>query len=272
MTNQESHSLTGQTILITRAASANSVFREMLEDKGAKVLDMPALVIKPPSIWQPLDKAINNLKSFDWLILTSANGVKYFFQRLSDLGKDSHDLQNMKIAVVGKKTAKFLRNHKLSPDFIPPDFIADSLVTNFPESLQGKKILFPRVESGGRELLVKEFRAKNAIVEEVPCYQSVCPDQLDETIYFALLKGLVNIITFASSKTVTNFCTLINQALSDYSDLSLDVLLKDIQIASIGPQTSRTCQELLHRVDIEPEEYSLDGLTKAIVNKVELRT
>ena len=268
MTEQKSYPLTGQTILITRAASANSTFREMLENKGAKVLDLPALVIKAPSSWQKLDQAIHNLGSFNWLILTSANGVEYFCQRLSDLGKDNHHLQNLRIAVVGKKTAKFLNKYQLSPDFIPPDFIADSLVTNFPESLSGKKILFPRVESGGRQLLVKELTEQGAMVEEVPGYQSTCPDNLDENVWYALLKGTITIITFASSKTVKNFCTLVNQALAQYSDLSFDSLLKNVAIASIGPQTSITCQELLQRVDIEAKEYTLDGLTQAIVEKV----
>lgn len=266
--NQKSSSLSGQTILITRAASANSAFQKMLEDKGATVLEMPALVIKAPSTWQPLDQAIGYLDSFDWLILTSANGVEYLFQRLSELGKNKNHLDNTKIAVVGKKTAKFLRQYQLSPNFIPPDFIADSLVANFPESLAGKKILFPRVETGGREVLVKELRAQNAIVEEVPAYQSTCPDTIDETVYSALLQGLITIITFASSKTVRNFCTLIHQALVNNSQDSFDALLKDVKIASIGPQTSITCEELLQRVDIEAQEYTLEGLTKAIEDNV----
>ena len=269
MTNQQTYPLTGQTILVTRAASTNSTFRQMLEDKGAKVLDMPALVIKPPSTWQPLDKAIDNIDSFDWLILTSANGVEYFFQRLAELNKNNGQLQHLKIAVVGKKTAHFLQQHNLSADFIPPDFVADSLVTHFPESLSGKKILFPRVQSGGRELLVKELNQQGAIVVEVPAYQSSCPNTIDEKVWDALLKGKITIITFASSKTVKNFCTLLNKSLSGYSNISFDSLLKDIAIASIGPQTSITCQELLQRVDIEAEEYTLEGLTKAIVHTIE---
>lgn len=266
--NQQSYPLQGQTILITRAASANSKFQEMLEEKGATVLEMPALVIKAPSTWEPLDRAINDLDSFDWLILTSANGVEYFFQRLGDLGKNQEHLHHLKIAVVGQKTAQFLQQYQVSPDFIPPDFIADSLVSNFPDSLLGKKILFPRVESGGREVLVKELSEQGAIVEEVPAYQSTCPEQIDATIYSALLQGSINMITFASSKTVKNFCTLIQTALINDSRQSFDALLKDVKIASIGPQTSVTCQELLQRVDIEAEEYTLEGLTKAIVETV----
>jgi uroporphyrinogen-III synthase len=266
--NQQSYPLQGQTILITRAASANSKFQQILEEKGATVLEMPALVIKAPSIWEPLDRAIKELDIFDWLILTSANGVEYFFQRLTELGKNKEHLQHLKIAVVGQKTAQSLRQYQVSPDFIPPDFIADSLVSNFPESLPGKKILFPRVESGGREVLVQELSEQGAIVEEVAAYQSTCPEQIDATIYSALLQGSINIITFASSKTVKNFCTLIHKALVNDSRQSFDALLKDIKIASIGPQTSVTCQELLQRVDIEAQEYTLEGLTNAIVETV----
>lgn len=268
MINQQSYPLKGQTILITRAASSNTAFRKLLADKGATVLEMPALVIKPPSTWQALDQAIQDLDSFDWLILTSANGVQYFFERLSELGKNKQNLDKTKIAVVGKKTAQCLQQYQIAPHFIPPDFIADSLVANFPEALSGKKILFPRVETGGREILVKELKTQNAIVAEVPAYQSTCPDQVEPTVYSALLQGKITIITFASSKTVKNFCALIDQALVHDVQNSLAHLLKDVKIASIGPQTSQTCEELLQRVDIEAKEYTLDGLTKAIEENI----
>ena len=262
----QSSCLQGQTILITRAASMNSVFRNMLEEKGATVLDLPALVIKEPSSWQEFDRAIDELDTFSWLILTSANGVEYFLQRLQQLNKSIADLKHIKIAVVGKKTAKYLRKHNLEPDFIPPDFVADSLVEHFPEALAGQKILFPRVESGGRKVLVKELSAQNAIVVEVAGYQSTCPKKIDRDVWYALLKQQVDVITFASSKTVKNFCSLVNQALTEYSDITLESLLKNVKIASIGPQTSITCHEQFQRVDIEAKEYTLDGLSEAIVN------
>ncbi len=236
----------------------------MLEEKGATVLELPALVIKPPSTWQQLDKAIENIDNYNWLILTSANGVESFIKRLSCANKNNTHLQNLKIAVVGKKTAHFLKKYDLTADFIPPDFIADSLVVNFPETLSGQKILFPRVETGGRELLVKELTSQGAIVDEVSAYQSACPNEIDRDVWYALIKGQITVITFASSKTVKNFCTLVQDALKDYSNLDFDSLLQNIKIASIGPQTSVSCQELLQRVDIEAEQYTLEGLTKAI--------
>ncbi|MGB8690365.1 MAG: uroporphyrinogen-III C-methyltransferase, partial [Microcoleus sp.] len=178
--------LAGKTILVTRAASQSGQFSDRLQQQGARAIEMPALVIGPPSTWEPLDSAIAQLSTFHWLILTSTNAVDYFFERLEASGKDARSLFGIKIAVVGKKTAESLRSHSLQPDFIPPNFVADSLVENFPDNLQNCKILFPRVESGGREVLVKEFTAKGAQVIEAPAYQSCCPESIDPIALAAL--------------------------------------------------------------------------------------
>ncbi|MGK7901803.1 MAG: uroporphyrinogen-III C-methyltransferase [Hormoscilla sp.] len=249
--------LTGKTILITRSAGQSSQFRQLLQQEGARVIEMPALEIGPPSSWEALDNAILNLSDFSWLILTSANGVDYFFERLEANRKDSRALAGVKIAVVGKKTATSLQQRGLQPDFIPPEFVADALVAHFPEKLEEqKKILFPRVESGGRAVLVKELTAKGAEVVEVPAYESRCPEEIAPSALLALQGQAVDAITFASSKTVKNFCNLIAAA--------GDVCLDKICIASIGPQTSQTCRQLLGRVDIEAREYTLEGLKEAI--------
>lgn len=253
--------LAGQTILITRAMGAASEFRHLLEGKGAVVLELPALVIKPPSSWVKLDQAIININKFDWLILTSANGVNYFWQRWEKYGKTKEDLQHLKIAVVGKKTAQILHNYGVEADFIPPDFVADAMVTNFPDALLGCKMLFPRVETGGREILVQEFSRQGALVSEVPAYQSGCPDNIDSTVLSALENGIIDIITFASSKTVRNFYDLLVRA--EGADTAQS-LLKSVTLASIGPQTSQTCQELFQRVDVEASEYTLAGLGRAL--------
>ena len=255
--------LANKTILITRAAGQSSKFTALLEQQGATVLEMPALEITAPSSWQELDREINQITSFDWLILTSANGVNYFLERLKTLSKDIRTLAGIKIAVVGKKTASILQNYSLQPDFIPPDFVADSLVENFPENLLNKKILFPRVETGGRAILVQELTAQGAEVVEVAAYQSQCPQNLDEQIWQAIQKREINIITFASSKTVKNFVHLVNSKTGNIT--VTQELLKETAIASIGPQTSQTCYDLLGRVDIEATEYTLEGLTAAIV-------
>ncbi len=249
--------IAGKTVLVTRASGQASEFSEMLRSRGAKVLELPTLEIVPPSSWDDLDREISRLADFDWLILTSTNGVDAFFARLHQAGKDSRALAGVKIAVVGQKTAQSLQQYGITPDFIPPNFIADALVNNFPGSPAGQRILFPRVETGGREVLVKELTNLGAMIIEVAAYQSRCPDSIDPNILSALQQQDIDIITFASSKTVKHFCQLIGTSLpSGWQD--------QVCIASIGPQTSATCKELFGKVDIEATEYTLLGLIAAL--------
>jgi uroporphyrinogen III methyltransferase / synthase len=221
----------------------------------------------PPSSWNPLDNALAQLSTFDWIVLTSTNGVQYCMERLLARDKDARALSGVKIAVVGRKTAASLKQWGLVPDFIPPNYIADDLVAHFPnpERLKGLRCLFPRVESGGREVLVQELSEQGADVVEVPAYQSQCPQTVKPEILAALVDRAVDVITFASSKTVDHFWQLLERApLSDPATDWQDVL-QNIKIASIGPQTSRTCLQHLGRVDIEAREYTLEGLTQAII-------
>ena len=259
--------LTGKTVLVTRSAGQSSHFSRLLQQEGAEVIEMPALVITPPSSWDELDHAIAQLYNFDWLILTSSNGVEYFFERLHAQKKNNRALGTVQIAVVGKKTAASLKAHGLEPDFIPPNFVADSLVEHFPEPLEGKRVLFPRVESGGREVLVKEITAQGAEVTEVAAYESGCPAQMAPAAKAAMQQQRVDIITFASSKTVKHFVQLLETSLpGDAQGLPIaQSRLQNVCIASIGPQTSITCRQLLGRVDVEAQEYTLEGLIQAIV-------
>jgi len=249
--------LAGKTILVTRYVGQSNQFSDDLRQAGASVIEMPALEIGPPSSWIALDQAIAHLSNFDWLILTSVNGVGYFFERLAILGKDARALAGVKIVVVGEKTAASLKQYMLQPDFVPPQFVADSLVAYFPEDLTGKKVLFPRVETGGREILVQALTAKGAEVMEVAAYQSRCPQAIAPAALDALQTRAVHIVTFTSSKTVQCFC----QLLEAYGNAALN----GVCIASIGPQTSKTCLTLLGRVDVEAKEYTLEGLTQAII-------
>jgi uroporphyrinogen III methyltransferase / synthase len=259
--------LAGCRILVTRSANQATEFRQGLEAKGATVLEMAALEIVPPSSWNPLDSALAQLSTFDWIVLTSTNGVQYCMERLLAQDKDARALGGVKIAVVGRKTAASLKQWGLVPDFIPPNYIADDLVAHFPnpERLKGLRCLFPRVESGGREVLVQELSEQGADVVEVPAYQSQCPQTVKPEILAALVDRAVDVITFASSKTVDHFWQLLERA--PLSDPATDwqEVLESIKVASIGPQTSRTCRQRFGRVDIEAQEYTLEGLTQAIV-------
>jgi len=262
---QEQLALQGKTILVTRSAGQASQFTDLLTSQGAKVIEMPTLAILPPTSWEMLDHTIADLSSYNWLILTSANAVESFFGRLREAGKDSRALHSLKVAVVGRKTAEVLANYGISPDLVPTDFVADALVDAFlaiPDHvLTDKKMLFPRVESGGREILVEQLQQHGVIIDAIPAYESGCPEAIDPVALDAIQNQSLDAIAFASSKTVKHFCQLLDRVESQETWRSW---IAEVKIASIGPQTSKTCYELLERVDCEALEYTLDGLADAI--------
>ncbi len=256
--------LQGKRILVTRAAGQASQFTDLLTSQGATAIEMPTLAIAPPSSWEMLDHAIADLSTYDWLILTSANAVDSFFGRLRVAGKDSRTLHSLRVAVVGKKTAEVLANYGITPDLVPTDFIADALVDAFivqHHVLTDKKMLFPRVESGGREILVEQLQQHGGIVDAIAAYESGCPDAIDPDALVVIQNKSLDAIAFASSKTVKHFCQLLDRVASRETWRSW---IANVKIASIGPQTSKTCYELLERVDCEALEYTLDGLAEAI--------
>lgn len=262
--------LLDKTILVTRAAAQSSKFAQLLRQQGATVMEVPALEIRPPSSWDALDRAIAHLANFHWLILTSTNGVDYFFERLNAQEKDARALAGIKIAVVGQKTAASLQQHGLNADFMPSSFVADALVEQFPEPLAGLKVLFPRVETGGRDVLVQAFTAAKAAVTEVSAYQSCCTQVLPPEVFQALHQGQIDAITFASSKTVECFGHLLAIAKDEVENglepQAIENLLSNICIASIGPQTSVACLKRLGRVDVEADQYTLEGLVQALTH------
>lgn len=252
--------LAGKRILVTRSIGQSSQFKELLENTGAIVIEMPTLVISPPDSWELLDQAIAQIHTYQWLILTSANAVEFFFQRLHFHHLDSRALHHLKIAVVGRKTAESLSQYGIIPDLVPSEFIADHLAAEFPDC-QGLRILFPRVQSGGREVLITELEQKGAEVNAVPAYESGCPKEIDELALRSLSNHQIDILTFASSKTVKHF----HQLLSQVEPPNVwKHWLSSVQIASIGTQTSAACVELLGRVDIEAQEFTLEGLVTAV--------
>ena len=256
-----SKALTRKIILATRATGQSSSFTTLLSGQGATVIELPALEIRPPSSWAALDRALEHLSGFDWLVLTSANAVTFFLDRLLAQGYDLRQLASLKLAVVGKKTASVLASRGLKADFIPTSYVADALVEEFPVPLAGLRILFPRVETGGRDGLGKEFTAQTATVTEVAAYESGCPQAMASGAAAALQQGQVNVVTFASSKTVRHFKQLMTAQFGE----GWRALVDGVEIASIGPQTTQACHEHLGRVDIEATTFTLEGLTDALV-------
>ncbi len=252
--------LLGKTILVTRAASQSGQFNQMLTERGAQVINLPALEIREPGSWEEMDSAIAALHTFDWLILTSPNAVNYFCDRLLHNSHDLRVLAALKIAVVGQKTNGFLKERGLIADFVPTAFVADSLIEQFPEDPTNKKLLFPRVQSGGRDVLVRAMTDRGAVVTEVAAYESACPDSLPPAAKLVLENSAVDAITFASSKTVRHFAKLMAKTFGQ----DWWKALEGVAIASIGPQTSKDCREVLGKVTFEAEEYTLAGLSAGL--------
>ena len=254
--------LQGRTVAVTRAEQQLGEARRLFEQAGATVLDCPALVIGPPDEWGPLDDALAELEEFHWLVVSSSNGVDAVEQRLKRLGGSlSRRPRSLKIAAVGRKTAARLEALGAPADFVPPQFVADSLIYHFPVSGWGLRLLLPRVQSGGRTVLAEAFGEAGARVVEVAAYESRCPAALPAATTAALAAGAVDAITFSSGKTVQHTAQLLEQQFG----ATWQQQLEGVALVSIGPQTSHTCRDLLGRVDAEAVPHDLDGLVRACV-------
>ncbi|WP_392349939.1 uroporphyrinogen-III synthase [Parasynechococcus sp.] len=258
--------LNGRTVIVTRAAEQQGEGRRLLEAEGARVLDLPALVIGPPDHWGPLDDALADLESFHWLVFSSANGVQAVEDRLQRQGRSlARRPPSLKIASVGRKTARLLTELGTEADFIPPEFVADSLIDHFPVSGWGLKMLLPRVQSGGRTVLADAFGEAGVRVVEVAAYESRCPSDMPENTAAALAAGDVDAIAFSSGKTAQHTATLLAHRFGErWSEL-----VKGVQLISIGPQTSRHCRECFGRVDGEASPHDLDGLVRCCIQTMQ---
>ena len=252
--------LSGRCIAVTRAETQLGEARQLFEQAGAEVVDLPALVVTPPDEWGPLDDALEELESFHWIVFSSGNGVDAVEQRLRRLGSSlAGRPRGVKIAAVGRKTATQLEALGAPADFVPPAFVADSLIEHFPVSGWGLRLLLPRVQSGGRTVLGDAFAEAGARVVEVAAYETRCPEGLPSAAQLALEQGRVDAITFSSGKTVSHTAAMLQAA---YGEGWLEQL-KGVAIISIGPQTSERCRQVLGRVEAEANPYDLTGLVHA---------
>lgn len=252
--------LAGRTIAVTRAEQQLGEARRLFTSTGASVIDLPALVITPPDHWGPLDDALAELQTFHWIVFSSANGVEAVQQRLARRGSDlAHRPAGLRLAAVGRKTARCLEEIGAPADFVPPAYVADSLIEHFPVSGWGLRLLLPRVQSGGRTVLAEAFGEAGARVVEVPAYETRCPEGLPSDALVAFSQGHVDALTFSSAKTVSHSVRLLEQAFGD----GWPTYLARTRLVSIGPQTSVRCRELLGRVDAEASPHDLEGLVAA---------
>lgn len=254
----DSRPLFGTGIVVTRAADQAGEFSTLLASHGARVYECPTIQIIPPESFAELDAAINGLSAFDWLIFTSYNAVSCFFNRLKHLGVDSRAIGPCRICAVGPKTAAALAPYGIRADLVPESYKAEGVVEAFAKlTLNGRRILFPKADRA-RDVIPAELVKMGAEVVAPIAYRNVVPERLPDSALEALEGGMIRCITFTSSSTVQNLAAMVGENL-------LLKLLEGVTIASIGPITSKTCRELGLVVDIEPQDYTLDALTKAIV-------
>jgi len=255
--------LQDRKIVITRAKGQISEAKTIFKNAGALVFDLPALVIDYPDDMAPLDTVIDQISEFDWIIFLSSNGIKYLNKRLLDKGSSLKTCSNhFKIAVVGEKTAQYLSNNAINADYIPPDFIAESLVKHFPFPLKDLRILIPRVQSGGNNLIIDNFLRRGALVQEVAAYESRCPESIPSETINAFKSKTIDAILFSSGKTVKNTAFLLHKQFGK----KWEAMLQEVKLFSIGPQTTLECQRKFGRVDKEADKYTFDGLLKATIN------
>lgn len=253
----ERRPLCGTKIVVTRAAEQAGEFSTKLAARGATVLECPTIRLVGPESWQLLDLALRELTSYDWVVLTSGNAVRYFFQRMDALGLDARALAGCRVCAVGPKTADEIRSFGIKPDLVPNDYKAEGVVEEFSRlDMQNSRVLFPRADKA-RDVIQRELKLMGAHVDSPVAYRNIFPDRLPPETLFALEKRSVDCITFTSSSTVQNLAAMLGE------ELMLD-MLKGVAVASIGPITSKSCRDLGLKVDIEPESYTLDALADAL--------
>jgi uroporphyrinogen III methyltransferase/synthase len=249
--------LCGKKIVVTRAAEQAGEFSAKLAARGAMTLECPTIRLVGPESWQLLDLAIRELSGYDWVVLTSGNAVRYFFQRMDTLGLDVRALAGCRICAVGPKTADEIRSFGIKPDLVPTDYKAEGVVEEFSRlDMKDSRVLFPRADKA-RDVIQRELKRMGAHVDSPVAYRNVFPERLPPETLFALEKRSVDCVTFTSSSTVQNLAAMLGE------ELMLD-MLKGVAVASIGPITSKSCRDLGLKVDIEPESYTLDALADAL--------
>jgi uroporphyrinogen III methyltransferase/synthase len=249
--------LFGLGVVITRPERQADDLARLLLEQGANPISFPTIAIEPPDDWSDLEKALGQLENYQWIIFTSANGVHFFFERLRQKGKDIRDLKGIKICCIGPATARQIEEKDIKVDLVPEEFIAEGILQSFSAlDLQGKNILIPRAAKA-RDILPEGLRKMGATVDVVTAYQTVNSGRKKEELTELLEAGAVDIITFTSSSTVTNFAEIMGK---DF------VLPPQVRVACIGPVTAATARKAGFQIDIEQKEYTMQGLVQSLIN------
>lgn len=253
--------LKGKRILITRAVQQAGALADRLRSLGATVIEIPSIEIRPPRSYEPLDQAIANIARYDWLVLTSVNGVQALLERLGHAGLPPAHLENLSIAAIGPATRKVIEGRGLKVALMPKQYIAESVVEAMQEQVKSKKVLLVRARVA-RDVIPEELRKAGAEVDVVEAYETVVPQSSRERLRDLLSRPgqRPHAITFTSSSTARNFLELLGAENKH--------LVTGVMLASIGPVTSNTLRELGLGVHIEAAEYTIPGLVAALAENL----
>ncbi len=267
---RKSKPLAGVRVLVGRARHQASALSSELRKLGASVLEIPFIEIRKPRSFKALDAALNHLTEYDWLILTSVNGVESMWDRLAKLSLTKNPLKHLSLAAIGPATKKAIEQRGSKVDVVPKEYVAESVVRSLRRRVNGKRVLLVRAKVA-RDVIPRELRNAGARVDVVEAYETVVP----KTSRVKLLAGLKdlrrrpNMVTFTSSSTVRNFVRLLGGSRAAVRLLQVgdgeECSPQTIRFASIGPVTSSTLRELGLRADVEAAKYTIPGLVRAIV-------
>jgi len=253
--------LIGWRILTTRASKQSGGLAKPLRDLGAEVTEVPTIEIKPPSSFKALDAGLKNISVYDWLILTSVNGVEAMADRMKKLKIPVSKLKHLQIAAIGPATTKAIEDRRLKVTVTPEKYVAESVVEALRGKTEGKRVLLVRAKVA-RDVLPNELRKAGAKIDIAEAYETKIPAGAKVKIQ-KLFKDdtqLPDIVTFTSSSTATNFLDLLGK--------KYDPTLRAIWLASIGPVTSKTLTDAGFPPAIEAHEYTMPGLVFAITEHV----
>lgn len=236
--------LTGLKIAVTRPRDQAEAMIRQLQKLGAEAVSVPAIRIQPIRPNPGLDRAISNLDKYRYLVFTSQNGVEIFFEELGRKGLDRRALKRLRVGCIGPATAKALKRQGVKCTIKPRSFVAEALLEAFPRDLTGQRVLMPRAKEA-REVLPAGLRRRGARVDVVPVYESVPMRPAPR-----VPKG-TDMVVFTSGSTVINF-------------MGKARIPKQTKIACIGPITKAEVEKHGRKADIVAEEFTAQGLARAI--------
>ncbi len=247
--------LFGKRVLVTRARHQASALSRLLSEHGAQPVELPAIDIQAMPDTDELNRAISNLEHYHWVIFTSVNGVNAFFQQLSHLKMDARIPEGLKVGAIGPATAEALKMMGVIPDYLPEVYTGQGIIAGLESrDIVGQRFLLTRADIADKELTEGIIRL-GAEVDEIAVYKTVPAVAAISQAKEMLLSGEIDIITFASSSTVSNLMAVFDGEQS---------ALNSAKVACIGPKTADTAARAGLRVDIVAGEHTIPGLVTAI--------